>query len=312
MPISLTCEVCDFIVKIPADSEPQSLPCPKCGEKVYHGDRDEIDRLEDIDEDRKDRRERKGKKKRKARIEGLANVNRGLALHYAGVLVFMLALWMYWLALAVAIAALFAGNVATDGPSGFLNAVMLIAIVIGGLATVLEIPAAILCLFVPDGSSKGLAIAALCLRAILIGATMWYAVSRDGVAVALSAIFLIAAFMVWMFFLRRVSSYLGQHGLARDSISIMFQSIFTSLATFLCLFFITLLIRLFVYVQSPVGRAIVVGSFMGPLATFVAAWFRLSGGDSVLRIVLYPTGIPFLLNYLELVSGLRTAIMRRA
>lgn len=312
MPISLTCSHCDQAMKLQEDVSSGAFPCPRCGTRIYLGDREEIEREEALEEERKERRRRKGKKKQRERIEGISNVNLGLGFHFAGVMVFMVALWMYWLALAIALATMLTGGVTDTQTFGFLNFVVTTAIVVGGLATMLEIPAGILCLFVPDGASKGLAIASLSLRGCMIGTSLWFGLSRHGEAVILNGILLVAAFIVWMFFLRRLASYLQQHEIARDTLRILLQGVWTALAILIFLLFLSLMIRLFVYVQSPFGRMLVISCIAGPLATFVAAWYKLSEGDSILKVVLYPTGITFILRYLEFLSSLRMTLLRRA
>lgn len=312
MAITLTCPDCEQSLKLQDDTADGAFNCPRCGTKLYLGDPDEIEQEEQEEEERKRRRKKKGQRKKRDRIEGLATVSKGLGIHYAGIFVFMVGSWVYWLAFGIMFACMFTGMPDVHA-FGFLSDVILVAVLISAIATLIEVPAGIMCVMVPDGSAKGLAISSVALRFLMILIGVWYvAADFDSLPAIVNGLLLVGTFFLWMCFLRQTAVFLGQPGLARDVISLIIQALLTALAIFTFLFFASLLVRLLMIIQSPLGRAIIISSFAGPLATLVGACYKLSGGDSVLKVVLYPTGIPFLLRYLEFISSLRVALLKRA
>jgi hypothetical protein len=45
---------------------------------------------------------------------------------------------------------------------------------------------------------------------------------------------------------------------------------------------------------------------------FIMAGYKMSGGVLLLKVILYPTGINYLLQYLEVIGSLRLTELRRS
>lgn len=316
MPITVQCSECEQSLTLQREIEAGSFHCPRCGAKVYLGDREEIEQQEQEEAEEAEDRLRRKKKKRRARnrnrIDNLGRVSLGLGFHFAGILVFMVALWIYWLAFAIMMATMMTGGMADHHALDFMRSMLVVAMSVSALATLIEIPCGFLCVLIPDGASRGWAWGVLACRFCMVGCMAWFALADfDRTPAILNALLFVTAFFLWMCFLRRVADYLGQKELSRETVRVIIQAVCSLVAMLIFLFCISLVIRLMNVVEAPFARVFILSGFAGPLATFVAAWYRISG-DSILRVVLYPTGITFLLMYLQLISSMRLVLLRRA
>lgn len=308
----IQCPKCELSLNLQVDAP--SVRCPGCGHKIVldeEGDRLEQEERED-EEYRKERERRRNRRKKRKRYAGLNKVVAGLGFHYVGAILFLGALWGLWLGFGAVLAGMITG-VPDVHVAGFAVTMLFLGVVLAALATVVEIPAAILCLAMPDGKSRGLLIGSMVARGLLLLTLVWFvlAESKSGPAFLLTLL-MIAAWILWMSFLRQIGEYVDQRHLSASVARVMFHAVFAVLAILIFLFVLSLFVRLLIVARSPFLRFFIVVGLAGPLATFVTAWYKISQQDSILMVVLYPTGIPFLMNYLETVAGIRTVLMRRA
>jgi hypothetical protein len=117
---------------------------------------------------------------------------------------------------------------------------------------------------------------------------------------------LCAGWAYWLAFLCRVGQALGRDGIA-DGATRTLRSGLGTLACSLLLAFV-LGVAVAVLVRLPDLIWFVTPGFAGAAATVA---YMGGGFDSLLTFFLTPTGVPFALEYVNFISGLRMFILRR-
>jgi hypothetical protein len=282
--------------------------------------------------DRRERRERteeedsleNNRRKSRSRRQGLAGVNVGLAIHYGAMATFLLGLIAGWVALLLLVIAVVslgrtrpdqtpsASALGTLAVSGIL---FLVSFALIGCASIADVVSSAFCLRVPDGKARGLLIAALCVRllAVPVGLALLF-FAPPGLVVLCVMVLALIGWALWVGFLHTLAQSLKQPVLAQESVDVSFSALKLG-ATWVV--GMGMLIGAIVMLASMkrVGGCFA-GFFIFTFVSLTAGIIRylvVSGRfDSLLTLVLYPTGIPVIMRYLDLISSLRMIILRRA
>lgn len=260
-------------------------------------------------------KKRKGAKERRnqeTRRAGLDKVNRGLGFHYAGMVVFLLAQWAVWIAIGLVV-------VVARAPAldemllGVVETLLLAGGVLTLAAAVIDVPCPFLCLFVPDGQGRGLLAASLLMRPLVVlgGYFLWQGDQSRTVVLVLMFFATALAWVLWMFFVRRLCRITKDREMRRETIRVLISGFLTIVMIALTLVGLAFFVALLLSTQSVMGRAILLGFVLALLCALITALSKSPAVDSVLMAVLYPTGIPFFLRYLSLVASLRMELLRR-
>jgi hypothetical protein len=294
----VSCPRCGVVVNLPPEEGIGSSPGRPAGrqDRPRH-EVEEEDALADLLV-RHRRQEGKGRRRY------LRGVNRGLALHYVAPFLFLAGTGAGMLALVLVLSGrTFEWEKAVDAAGFFFVVSGVILFLSGALA----IPAAFLALLgaPPTGSllsSVGL-FAAGCLCAALLVVFPGYGPAFFGVAL----VTLFGAWVFWMIFLCGLGSLLERQEVAEGAGQILWSGVLT-----LALGLPTLLVAgmlVAAMVKRPFLVLVIPTGVVGAAATII---FVAGGFESLLGMVLTPTGIPFVLEYLNFIGGLRMVILRRS
>ncbi len=250
-------------------------------------------------------------------------MNVGLAIHYGGMGAFLLALIAGWLAVILLVGAFVSLKaqprlepsvkiLGTLAASAFL---FLSSNALAAIGTLTDIVSSFFCLRVPDGTARGFLIGALCTRllALPVGVALMFFVPY-GFAVLSSIVLAIIAWCLWIGFLRTLALSLKQPILAREAIDVTLSAVKLGVSWVVGTGTVIGVIFLMVTMRR-LG-----GCFMGflilssisvvaGLARFLILSDRFS---SMTNLFLYPTGIPLIMRYMDLIGTLRMIILRRA
>src|SRR5207302_304141 len=90
-------------------------------------------------------------------------------------------------------------------------------------AGILEVPSSILCLWVPDASSRRLLIGALLLRPLSLLASCWFILStaHRQLALGTALLFLVAGWVLWMCFLRQLALCVKEVAMGDEAVRLL-------------------------------------------------------------------------------------------
>jgi hypothetical protein len=304
---------------------PGNFRCPKCHTlhakaDVYTGRHDvpEDSLVDDAEPDERKRR------KSRSRREALGWVNVGLAIHYGGMGAFLLGLIAGWLALITLMIALSRLSVLRpdETPSGSIigtllasGVLFLVSNCLTACSSLADVVSSAFCLSVPDASARGFLIGALCTRlvALPVGVVLLFFVPY-GWAMLTSLVLALIGWGLWVIFLRNLALYLKQPVLAQEAVDVTLSAIKFGLAW--AVMMATLIGFLFLLVNMKRVGGCFFGFFV---ASFVAGATGLlrylvmtDRFGSLTNLLLYPTGIPLIMRYMDLIGTLRMIILRRA
>jgi len=293
---------------------------------------------------KKERRLRKKVKKQIAKRRlSLAWVSRGLGFHYAAMLFLMGGLAVFFLTLASEMVIMV---VPVPGPTvvevegtessrdkdfkvvekvrgqstkameayAALNvACYVIAAGAFALALLLDVPSGLFCFQVPENKCRLLLLLALLLRALVIVTAFWFVAADHKRWPTLTAVFLIVgAWIVWMCYLRELAVHLDEDGISRETVRVLIMAFVNTAVTVLFLLVTFYFGLRMVFAQDLRHRFLLLASYLLLGGAFVFGGYKLSGEESLLKVILYPTGIMFLLQYLEIIGSLRLTLLRRS
>jgi hypothetical protein len=288
-------------------------------DRARERDYERNDKVEET-RDANDRQRHEGRSRRR----DLGWVNVGLAIHYGGMIGFLFAIAAGWLAmflLMIAVAKLSAlPRDATPSASllGTLAASGILFLVSNGLsgcASLTDFVSSVFCLRVPDGTARGFLIGALCARlvALPVGLALLFFVPY-GWAVLASFVLSIIGWVLWVGFLCNLARILKQPILAQEALDVTFSAV--KLGFFWMMSMAVLIGIIFLMVNARRVGGCFVGFF---IATFIGATVGIirylvltDRFGSLFNLALYPTGIPLVMRYLDLIGTLRTIILRRS
>jgi hypothetical protein len=275
--------------------------------------------IEEADEQAEEvaRKRRKGRRRRRA----LEQVNVGLAIHYGGMVGFLLgqiAGWLGLLLLLIAVVSLGARKADTTSV-GTLVASGVLFLVSWGLtscASITDVVSSAFCLRVPDPSARGFLLASLIVRLLALPAgVVLVFVGQPSFAVLSTSVLAITGWALWVAFLRMLALALKQPELGEEAVRITLAALYTFLGWIMAMVALVGLIVFLVAIRRLGGVFLPCFVVVGGV-TLVAGILRsivLSGRvESLFTLLLYPTGIPLVMRYLDLISTMRMIILRRS
>jgi hypothetical protein len=313
--------------------------CARCaaisrGEDVYAGEFDAPSRAEAIppeddievallDEPGPEEEEEHERKKRRHlhRYRGLKQVNRGLVIHYGGMLTFLAGVAVGWVGLAVlASTAVLAG--AEEDPEaaaarGFAAAAFLFSCSWGltALSGLMDLVASGYCLGVPDPLARKCLAWSMVARMLALAFGVVFLLFRlPGLAELITSFLAVVGWLLWVGFLWGLADCLNYPVLGEEAVGVTWSALYLVITWIVvtCFSLIYLLITLllariggFFPCMSPLAvAALIAGIIRYLLATgkFESPW----------TLILYPTGIPLVLRYLNLIGTTRMIILRRS
>jgi hypothetical protein len=269
--------------------------------------------------------EAEGKKRKgRARRRGLRWVNVGLAVHYGGMLVFLLGLAAGWVAVVLLLGALVslgtgrrdtAPTASALGMLLFSGVLFLSSSGLVAVSSVADIVSSAFCLRVPDGTSRGLLIASLCARLLALPvAVVVYLFAPAGLVTLASGALVVLGWVLWVLFLRGLALSLKQPKLGEEAVSITFGVLKFTLGWVVALAVVVVVVFFFAALVR-VGGCFAYGLLFA-IATAFAGFVRYlivsDRFESITMLLLYPTGIPLVLRYLDLIGTTRMIILRRS
>jgi hypothetical protein len=169
---------------------------------------------------------------------------------------------------------------------------------------------------VPDATARAFLLASLVVRLFLLPVgVVLVLVGEAGVAGLCTSVLAITGWVLWVVFLRGLAVYLKQPNVGEEAVRITFAAVWTVVGWIVALVFLVGFLALIALLRRS-GGGFLSCFFLVGLVSAVAGTLRavvLSGrADSLLTVLLYPTGIPLVMRYLDLISTLRMIILRRS
>lgn len=297
----VVCPKCRALVEIPA-AEPKR--------RRQRADRDADEAMAD------DEREAARAEKRNRR-QAFARTNQGLGLHYFGMAIALLACVIGWIALLLLVGAgvdPWISRIAVYSVP-FLLVACVILVVLAGLA---ECVSSVLCLWVPDSLGRGLLLGALGVRLLTLGGGIGLLIAeRAQGAAAVSLLGLLLAWILWMFFLRQIAVLCKDRQLGNHVLSVLGKGVLTAIVVLATALIIVGFLKWFFGLETLQHRlmlllagTLLVGAVAG-IFFFLGNVANLNVG-SFWSVLIYPTGIPFVFEYLDLIGSLRAVVLRRS
>jgi hypothetical protein len=233
----------------------------------------------------------------------------GLKIHYAAAIAFAVGAGLFWIALGIpllpAIGELFP----------ILSDLALIGSVICFCcAALLQIPSTAICFAAPDGQARCLLGGSLLMLAILIPVALRVQPTSTP-ARTVSILLAIAAgsWILWMLFLRRLAVVRGREEVAHDAVRLIGLGLVAALAAAITLIalakVIVLVFALVPHFGMRLGICAALVIVIYTLARLVEANFGL---ETSWQALLFPTGLFFVLQYLDHIGSLQTLVARVA
>jgi hypothetical protein len=226
----------------------------------------------------KEERERKQRKRvAKQRRAGLRLVNLGLKFHVAAMVI-------YLVSLAVA----------------FFSCMVLlpISLLINVLAGALNLPCLCLCLYVPDATARWSLVCSIVLGLVAMPLGIVLLLLEQGaLAFWVPVLAFAGSQILWIEFIKGLALLLERKEVAAGAHDVLIA------ASKYLFFALPIMVGLlFVFFFSPFMVVMAVGSFLT---------FMIKTSDrQIWEILLYPTGIPLLVQYINMLSSLRYILMR--
>jgi hypothetical protein len=272
----------------------------------------EVPPPEEEEERRQDRRRQK-----RERRQALAPAGRGLLFHFVATWIFMAGVVSGSLGLGLVLVGLllrvFSGD--TETVKNITHALDLLALVafffssaLIVLGSVTDFPCSLFCLGVPDATARVLIGGVLLLRLFIAGAILWFVVlpSTRTIAMVVVLTLQLLAWWLWMSFLQRICLRVGSRSLAQEAEGLFVSAILTALgsgaAVLVFVFFLSILI---LAVLRPMPWGIFTAVSTAGIAALIKLIMVVREEASLVETVLAPTGIPFLLRYMGLLTALR-------
>jgi hypothetical protein len=277
-----------------------------------------LDEDEDV-EDEEDPREKR--RWYAARRRGLNTVDTGLAIHYAGMVAFLLSQVAGWVGLGVVMATAVAQAArgeeenAAAAPLAVSAMLFLASWGLSALASLSDVVSSAFCLAVPDELARKFLLASLVVR--LLAAPLGLVLlilGLAGIASLVTSFLAIVGWLLWVGFLWGLADCLEYPSLGEEAVGVTLGAVYLVLTWI----FVTCLLVGFLLFALVLARIANPCFFFSPLAlaALIAGIIRYllaSGKFETLRtLLLYPTGIPLIMRYLDLIGTTRMIILRRS
>lgn len=276
----------------------------------------------DEDEDAEDEEEPRRKRRwYAARRRGLNKVDTGLAIHYAGMVLFLLSQVAGWGGLVVVVgAAVTQASRREDDKSAAAqltvsNLLFYASWGLTALSSLVDLVSAAYCLWVPDALARKFLMASVAVRLVAAPLGLVLLVAGWAGLAALTTTFLaIVGWLLWVGFLWGLSDCLDYPDLADEAVGVTLGA-FTLVVVWVLVSCLLLGFLIFTLLMSRITGACF---FISPLtiAALIAGVIKylLASGkfESLPSLLLYPTGIPLVMRYLDLIGTTRMIILRRS
>jgi DNA-directed RNA polymerase subunit RPC12/RpoP len=286
MKIVVKCPECGFKFRASKKQRGQEVPCPECTHSILVVPR-----------------------------TGLKLAGLGLRFHYAAVPVGIVGIGAFLIGLGCTLCARVAGGAEEVDNVGLvfliLSSVTLLT------AGVMDLPAPLLSLRIPDTTSQVLLGVSLPLRLGVIPLALAFILSTTRPIVLMVAVFVLssASWILWLVFVRRMGLYFGRAEIAREALSVLGSALKTVIPLFLLMGGAVLMVAILVGIESPFGKVVLIGLVVSPVAVMSRAILSAIANspliESPFMFLLYPVGIPFYLKYLAILGSLRLLIRRQ-
>jgi hypothetical protein len=277
-----------------------------------------------LDEDDQDDQEEDPREKRRwyaARRRGLNRVDTGLAVHYAGMVLFLLSQVAGWVGFIVAVgAAVSQGARGEDDKSAAAqlavsNVLFYASWGLTALSSLVDLVSSAYCLWVPDALARKFLVASVAVRLLAAPLGLVLLVAGWAGLAALTTTFLaIVGWLLWVGFLWGLSDCLDYPDLADEAVGVTLDA-FTLVVVWVLVSCLLIGFIIFTLLMSRITGACF---FISPLtiAALIAGVIKylLASGkfESLPSLLLYPTGIPLVMRYLDLIGTTRMIIQRRS
>jgi hypothetical protein len=291
----VSCPACGVVVNLPPE-EGTRVPQPPPGKTP--GDGVTVPDLE----------ARFRRREARARRRHLRGVDRGLVFHYVTPFLFLAGTGTGVLGLVLSLGArLLEWESAADAARFFFVLSGVFLFLTGALA----VPAAVFGLLggSPGGGGLGALLACLgllaagCLSAALLVVFPGY--GPPLFAAGLATLF--GGWVSWMAFLRWLGPSLRREEVGEGAVRMLWAGVRTLAVSLPVLLIVGTLVA--VMVKRPILITFIPATFVAAVVTIA---YHVGNFDSVLGLLLAPTGIPFALEYLNFIGGLRMLIERRS
>jgi hypothetical protein len=273
-----------------------------------------------LDEEAEEKQARR-RRRNAARRRRLTQVEVGLAVHYGGMVAFLLGAVAGWLGLVVSLVTAVkhgAGGEEGPAPVGPMAAMTFLFLAGWGLTAlsgVTELVSSGFCLSVPNSPARKFLTGSMVVRALVVPSGLLLVLLGWAGTAVLAAVFLaVVGWLLWVGFLCCLSDCLEYPDLAEEAVGVTLSAF----KLVICWVVVTSLLLGFLLFTLLLVQVVGLYAFCSPLSfcALVAGIIRylLASGkfDSVLTLVLYPTGVPMITRYLDLIGTTRMIIRRRS
>jgi hypothetical protein len=308
----------------PADKEKVTAEPKKARAQRIRRERPEPVEWAILDEeaDEEDAEETERRRRHLARWRALSKVNVGLAIHYFGMLAFLLGQAAGWGGIFVLLVTLITMGARAEGdpapvvPLGASFCLCLCSWILTALSSVADLVASAFCLSVPHPSARGFLIASMAVRATAVPSGLVLLIlDSPGLAVLASCFLAVVGWVLWVAFFCGLTDVMKHPKLGEEAVAVTFSALrvvgswFALAASLLmCLIFLLLMLRAGIFLCSCMSPL----SFAALIAGIIKYLMATGKFESIWSVLLFPTGIPTVMRYLDLIGTTRMIILRRS
>jgi hypothetical protein len=272
----------------------------------------------DEEAEEEDRRKRR---RYAVRRRGLNSVNTGLAFHYGGMVGFLLGAVAGWVGLAVfLVTAVRQGAAGEDepvpvGPLAAMTFLFLAGWWLTAMSSVADVVSSAFCLSVPDTLARRFLIGSLVVRALAApSGLLFLLVGWAGTAVLATGFLAVVGWLLWVAFLWGLAGCLNHPDLGEEAVGVTLSA-FTLVLGWVVVTALLLAFLVFILLLARVAgpyACFAPFSFAALIAGIIKYLLASGKFDSLVTLLLYPTGIPVITRYLDLIGTTRMIILRRS
>jgi hypothetical protein len=274
-----------------------------------------------LDEEADKEEARRMRRRYAARRRGLTKVDVGLAIHYGGMVAFLLGAVVGWFGLVMFLVTALKHTARGEdepvpaGPLAAMTFLFLAGWGLTALSSVTELVSSAFCMSVPDSLARKFLIASMVVRALAApSGLLFLLLGWAGIAVLGTVFLAVVGWLLWVGFLCGLSDFLDYPDLAEEAVGVTLSAF----KFVICWVVVTSLLVGFLLFTLLLAQVVGPYACFSPLSfcALIAGIIRylLASGkfESALTLVLYPTGIPWIMRYLDLIGTTRMIIRRRS
>ncbi|MBM4067904.1 MAG: hypothetical protein FJ271_03030 [Planctomycetes bacterium] len=202
-------------------------------------------------------------------------------------------------------------------PFYLIRYLLLACVILVVLAGVTECVSSVMCLWIPDSLGRGLLLGALGVRLLAVGGGIGLLIGGQAqVATAVSLLGLLSAWVLWMFFLRQIALRRKDRQLADHVLRVLGKGAITAILVFVTALVVAGFLRWFFGLETLQHRMMLLLAGAGLVDAVAGILYFLGSVANLLAgsfwgVLIYPTGIPFVFEYLDLIGSVRAVVLRR-